>query len=200
MPAERKALTLVAIMRNTLIFISIFVAVFLSYGSLFAQTDSISLYEVKNSIKHTDSLILTDPNHFFKKVIKKETASLKDQKTIIPGYDNTLEKKNGHWYLSTFQRDPGDTIYTISYFDNLEKDFYLIFYYKQNSLIYAKLEYKESDADTAFYKREEFYKSGKLIFTESTQSNLNQPFKKRIDIDLYKQSNKYLQIFLPNNR
>ena len=168
---------------------------------LFAQVDSISVSATNAYIKHIDSLANNvDRQKYITRAIAEGTITQETATTSIVGHDNRIDTTRktitGGWGKYTIENIQGDTAYRIHYHDNLQKNFYLTFYYKDNMLVYSKLEYQENGIGQTFYKKEEYYKNGEIVFTYETKDKIDDTYKRRADINLYKQGNDYFQAFL----
>ncbi|MEO8770130.1 MAG: hypothetical protein ABI402_08600 [Ferruginibacter sp.] len=187
-------------MRYSLFFISaLFISLFPG-NFVFAQVSDTSILKIQSRIKYTDSFIINNPEQFYRRGISGDTDSLIKSKKLIPGYYEGMSEVKGAWSLYTFQKEKGDTIYTISYHDNFLEDFYLTFYFNDNVLLYSKLEYQKHDLDTSFCKREEYYRDGKITLSTHTTGKIDEIYRDKIDTDLFSMGNKYLQVFLKNGK
>lgn len=186
-------------MRQTLKIILSIIMISLSNLSLFAQVDSGLVSATNAYMKHIDSLARNDQRQKFVResisegpitfeIVKK--TNIGDQMTL----DTTIER--GGWGKYTTSNIPDDTVYRIEYHDNIEKNFYLIFYYNKNLLIYSKLDYQEDGIGQTFYKREEYYDKGKIIFVYETKAKIDDKFKERTDINLYNRGSDYCHEFM----
>ncbi len=128
-------------MRHSQPIILIFLVSILFDKPLFAQTDSYSILSINNFIRKTDSLIEKDNNQKFIVIgIAEGEIYKKPLATEIIGDTNRIDpvrsKISGAWSAYSYENPKHDTLYKIEYHDNLEKDFYLTFYYENNKLVF----------------------------------------------------------------
>ena len=160
------------------------------------QVDSSLICITKKKTSEIDSAIINDPGRFMRIRVDNENSGKYDKSLkIFPGKSKDKKK----WYIIDFQTEIGDTVFTINYYDNFDKEFYLTFYYFKNNLIYSKLEYRKDKSLNTFYVREEWYNENRLIrFLESGLLD-NKKYKRKSSIDLLIYGNKYLKVFADIN-
>ena len=173
--------------------------IYVSSYSLFAQVDSGSVSATNAYVRHIDSLAEDDQRQkLVRESISEGPITTAIVTTAIVGgqkkVDTILEK--GGWSKYTIHNMHDDTVYRIEYHDNIKKNFYLIFYYKNNLLVYSKLDYQEDGIGQTFYKKEEYYDGKKIIYVYETKAKIDDNFKDRIDINLYNRGNDYCHEFL----
>ena len=187
-------------MRHIITFIAtIFISTFAS-SSLLAQVDIVAVSKIKAFTKYIDSL--SDNDEGQKYVVKsiaegritKETVS-----TSIVGHNNkvdTIRKtKNGGFGKYTTENIKGDTVYKILYHDNIDKNFYESHYYKDNKLVYSKIDYQEDGIGQTFYYKEEYYKDDKILLTNESSKSIDTVFRQRVTFDLRKKGYEFLAEF-----
>ncbi len=181
------------------IFLS-FISTTLVYLCSFGQTDSHKINFIRTYIKQVDSLI-DNPNkpYFIDNFLEEGKISKEIVTTKVVGHKNkidTLRKKIwGGWSKSNYQNHKADTLFKIEYHDNLQKNFYLTFYYKDNKLIYGKVEYQEDGIGSTFYQREEFFEDNTILLVNETGRTLEDDYKRRVEYSLYKRGQEYFEEF-----
>ncbi len=187
-------------MRHIITFIStIFISTFAS-NSLFAQVDTITISKIDAYTKYIDSLSANDERQNF--VIQHKAEGRISEETVstsIVGHSNkidtTRKTKNGGFGKYTIHNVKGDTVYKILYHDNIDKNFYESFYYKDNNLVYSKIDYQENGIGQTFYYREEYYKDNKILFVNESPKSIETGFRQRVTFDLRKKGNDYFEKF-----
>jgi len=170
-------------------------------NSSIAQQDSSIKSQVSNYISYIDSLInIDDRQNSIIRSIAEGQISQEVVTTQIAGHHNKVDtirnKISGGWSKNTYQNIKGDTAYKIEYHDNLRKNFYLIFFYKDNQLVYSKLEYQENGVGQTFYRKEEYYLNGQLAYSAETPNPIDEVYKRRTDINLHLKGIEYYNEFL----
>ena len=187
-------------MRHIITFIAtIFISTFAS-NSLLAQVDTDAVSKIKAFTKYIDSLSDNDKGQKF--VVKSVAEGRIIQEivsTSIVGHNNkvdTIRKtKNGGFGKYTTQNIKGDTVYKILYHDNIDKNFYETYYYKENKLIYSKIDFQEDGIGHTFYYREEYYKDNEILFVNESPKSIDEAFRQRVTFDLRKKGNDYFEKF-----
>lgn len=192
-------------MQRICLIIPIFGAAILHSNSLSAQTDNHSVSSINTYIKHIDSLAEHDRKQEFVIRAIAEGPASQEIVTTSPskrknGIDTIRKKISGGWGKYTIQNPIGDSVYRIHYHDNLQKNYYLTFYYKNNQLVYSKLDYQENGIGQTFYMREEYYKNDSILHRIETKEEIVDPYKKRAGINLYSKGNEYFREFLKENQ
>jgi hypothetical protein len=191
-------------MRHLIILISTLIFVVCLANPLFGQVDSIRKFYITNYTSRIDSLINKDDKQMtIVKSIAEGQISQETLTTQITGHHNKIDtirnKIYGGWSKSIYQNTKGDTVYKIVYHDNLQKNFYFIFYYEGNLLLLSKLEYQENGIGQTFYKKEEYYLNGQIIYSFETQGKIEEVYKSRADVNLYLKGIEYYKEFLKGN-
>lgn len=187
-------------MRHITLFIStIFISTFAN-NSLLAQVDTVAISKIKAYAKYIDSLSDNDEGQkFVVKSIAEGRTTQEIVSTSIDGHSNkidtTRKTKNGGFGRYTTQNIKGDTVYKILYHDNIDKNFYESYYYKDNKLIYSKIDYREDGLGQTFYYREEYYKDNKILFIDESSKSIDTVFRERVTFDLRKKGNDYFDKF-----
>lgn len=119
--------------------------------------------------------------------------------TKIVGHKNKIDtirtKIWGGWSKSNYQNHNADTLFKVEYHDNLQRNFYLTFYYKDNILLYGKVEYQEDGIGQTFYQREEVYSDTLTLLVKETKKHLEDDYKRRAEYSLYKRGQVYFEDF-----
>ncbi len=187
-------------MRHITIIISILLLLTCFDNSLFGQADRFEELSIDNYTRCVDSVINQDKQVLITRSIAEGQISQETATTKIVGHDNKVDtirnKTYGGWGKYSYANSNGDTVYKIEYHDNLQKNFYLIFYYRNNLLVYSKLDYQENGIGQTFYKKEEYYKNDKVIFAVETKDKIDETYKRRADINLYAKGYDYYKDFL----
>jgi predicted lactoylglutathione lyase len=191
-------------MRHFTITISTIIVTIYLGNSLFAQTDSMRKSYINNYMSHVDSLIDTDDYEKF--VVRSIAEGQISQETLTTQIAGQVKKVDtmrntiyGGWSKYTYQNFKGDTVYKIQYHDNLQKNYYLTFYYKDNLLVFSELT-EENGIGQASYKREEYYLNGQIMYFFETPGKIEDVYKSRIGINLYSRGIEYCNEFLKDNR
>lgn len=154
--------------------------------------DSIKTYKLI-----IDSIINKDENQ--KLVIRHIIEGTLKQQIVIGNSNNretTKETKFGGFGEYTYTNLKGDTVFSIMYHDNIEKNFYERYYYKNNKLVFALIELQEDGIGQSFYKREENYSGDKLLLVKESKNEIGKEYKQRINFDLRKKGDEYLKTYL----
>lgn len=188
-------------MRHFKIIISTLVFICCLSNSSIAQHDSSIKSQINSYINYIDTLINTDDRqNFIIRSIAEGQISQEVVTTQITGHYNKVDtirnKINGGWSKYTYQNIKGDTVYKIDYHDNLRKNLYLTFYYKDNQLVYSKLDYQENGVEQTFYRKEEYYFNGQIAYSIKTPNQIDEEYKRRTDINLYLKGNEYYNEFV----
>lgn len=192
-------------MRHIIPFIATILTLTFTCSSLLAQTDTFAVSKIKVFTKYIDSLSDNDQGQKFV-VMSIEEGKITQEKvsTFIVGHDNkvdTIRKtKNGGFGKYTTQNIKGDTIYKILYHDNIDKNFYESYYYKDNRLVYSKIDYQEDGIGQTFYYREEYYKDDEILFVNESSKSLDTVFRQRVTFDLRKKGKDYFEQFHENRK
>ena len=162
--------------------------------------DTVSILKIKAYTKYIDSLTDNDEGQIF--VIKSITEGEIKQEivlTSIIGHNNQIDTirktKNGVFGTYTTQNLKWDTVFKILYHDNIDKNFYESFYYKDNKLIYSKIDYQEDGIGQTFYYREEFYEDNEILFVNESPKSIDEVFRQRVTFDLRKKGRYYFEKF-----
>jgi len=139
-------------------------------SSLFAQSDSLLVHQIRNYVKYIDSI--NSLNYVQDKGFVKSIAEgvIKRDNKVVGGY--------GIYSLSNLKND---TVFRIEYHDNFGINTYKTYYYQNNKIVYATLEFKNTDEqETTFFRKEEFYNDDKVILKSPEQNP-----KRYIDISSF---------------
>jgi hypothetical protein len=187
-------------MRHIIPFIVIILTSPFASNSLLAQVDTTAISKIKAYTKYIDSLSDNDEGQKFviKSIaegkIKREIVS-----TSIVGHSNRIDtirkEKNGGFGRYTTANLKGDTVYKILYHDNVDKNFYESYYYKDNKLIYSKIDYQEDGIGQTFYYREEYYKDNEILYVNESPKSIDTIFRRRVTFDLRKKGSDYIEKF-----
>ncbi len=187
-------------MRHIIIFIATISISTFACNSLLAQVDTNAVAKIKAFTKYIDSLSDNDEGQKF--VIKSISEGRITQElvsTSIVGHNNkvdTIRKiKNGGFGKYTTQNVKGDTVYKILYHDNIDKNFYESYYYKNNKLVYSKIDYQEDGIGKTFYYREEYYKDNEILFVKESSKSIDSVFRQRVTFNSRLKGNEYFEIF-----
>jgi hypothetical protein len=178
---------------------TIFALTFAS-NSLLAQVDTVAISKIRLYTKYIDSLSDNDEGQkFVIKSIAEGRITQNIASTSIVGHnskvDTIIKVKEGGFGRYTTENIKGDTVYKILYHDNINKNFYETYFYKDNKLVYAKIDYQENGIGQTFYYREEFYKDNELLFVTESKKLIDKAFRQRVTFDLRKKGDEYLKKF-----
>jgi len=167
---------------------------------LLAQVDTNAVSKINAFTKYIDSLSDNDEGQkFIVKSIAEGRITQEIVSTSIVGHNNkvdTIRKtKNGGFGRYTTQNIKGDTVYKILYHDNIDKNFYESYYYKNNRLVYSKIDYQEDGIGQTFYYREEYYKDNEILFVNESSKSIDTVFSQRVTFDLRKKGKDYFEKF-----
>jgi hypothetical protein len=167
---------------------------------LLAQVDTVSILKIKAYTKYIDSLADNDEGQFFViKSIKEGEIKQEIVSTSIIGHNNQIDTirktRNGGFGKYTTENLKGDTVYKIVYHDNIDKNFYESYYYKDNKLIYSKIDYQEDGIGQTFYYREEYYKDNEILFVNESPKSIDTVYRQRVTFDLRKKGGNYFEKF-----
>ena len=162
--------------------------------------DTIEVRRIIAFTKYIDSLSENDDSQkFVVKSISEGTITQEIVKTSIAGHGNkndTIRKtKTGGFGKYTIENINGDTVYKILYHDNIDKNFYETHYYKDNKLVYSKIDYQEDGVGQTFYYKEEFYKNDRIVLTKESTKSIDTIFRQRVSFDLRKKGEDLLTEF-----
>jgi hypothetical protein len=74
----------------------------------------------------------------------------------------------------------GDTILRILYHDNVDKNIYETFYFKNNQLICSKVRLEDNGIGNVLYNGIEYYRAGILMYTKSPPTKAKKKYRARI--------------------
>ncbi len=178
-------------MRHIITFVTTIFISTLASNSLLAQVDTVAILKIRTFTKYIDSLSDNDEGqNFVIKSIAEGRITQEIVSTSIVGHTNKIDTirktKNGGFGRYTTQNIKGDTVYKILYHDNIDKNFYETYYYKENKLVYSKIDYQEDGIGQTFYYREEYYKDNKILFVNESPKSIDEAFRQRVTFDLRK--------------
>ena len=161
-----------------------------AYDSLIHR-DTIAVRNIKAFTKYIDSLTEKDENQkFVVKSISEGTITQEIVTTSIVGHSNKIDTmrktKTGGFGKYTTENIKGDTIYKIIYHDNIDKNFYEIHYYKDNKLVYSKIDYQEDGVGQTFYYKEQYYKDNRILLSNESSKSIDTIYRQRVTFDLQK--------------
>jgi len=168
-----------------------------AYDSLKLK-DTIQVNSIRKYKQYIDSLIDKDDNQsYIVRAIAEGTIKQEVLRTSKVGHtnkvDTTKEIRNGGFGKYTYDNLKGDTIFKILYHDNIDKNFYESFYFRDNKLIFASIRYEENGIGNTFYSRQEYYNNDKLLLVEETKNQIEQVYRQRVSFDLMQKGKDYLQ-------
>ena len=170
-----------------------------AYDSL-PNIDTIAVRKIIAFTKYIDSLSENDDSQkFIVKSISEGKITQEIVNTSIVGHDNkidtTRKTKTGGFGKLTIENIKGDTLYKILYHDNIEKNFYETYYYKDNKLVYSKIDFQENGVGQTFFYKEEFYKDSRIILSNESSKSIDTVFRQRVNFDLRKKGYEYYAEF-----
>jgi len=124
-------------------------------------------------------------SHQTTKVIYNETK----------GKNDTIVKSEIIGGFSKETLTVGDTILRILYHDNVDKNIYETFYFKNNQLICSKIRLEADGIRNVLYNGIEYYRSGILIYTKSPPAKAKKKYRARIMFSWQETGTKYYQEF-----
>ena len=170
-----------------------------AYDSLM-HSDSVAVRNIKAFVKYIDSLSDNDESQkFIIKSISEGTITQETITTSIVGHDNKIDTirktRIGGFGKYTTKNVKGDTVYKILYHDNIDKNFYEIHYYKDNKLVYSKIDYQEDGIGQTFYYKEEYYSDDNVLLVIESSKSIDPVVRQRVNFDLRKKGYEYLAEF-----
>lgn len=168
-----------------------------AYDSL-KPRDTIQVNSIRKYRQYIDSLIENDDKQtYIVRAIAEGTIRQEILRTSKDRHtnkiDTTKEIKNGGFGKYTYCNQKGDTVFKILYHDNIDKNFYESFYFKDNKLIFASIKYEENGMGNTFYSRQEYYNYDNLILAEETKNPIEQVYRQRVSFDLIQKGKDYLK-------
>ncbi|WP_430900948.1 MULTISPECIES: hypothetical protein [unclassified Paraflavitalea] len=174
------------------------------YDSI-SNRDSIEVVNIKKYNIYIDSLIKYDEHYEYimsgieEGKIKRETRRVKTN-TYTDDLDTTIKIKNGGFGKYTYGNRKGDTLYKIYYHDNIDKNYYEYFYFRNNQLVSASIVYEENSSTKVFYSREEYYSESRTLKVEESKKKIATVYRERVSIDLRKKGIRYLSEYKEMNK
>ena len=192
-------------MRTTLIFIVTILSCTFISDSLIAQVDTFSISDIKKYRKFIDSLTENDEKQkFVVQSIAEGRLTQEMTSTSIVGFNSNRDTirtiKAGGFGKYTIRNIRGDTVYRIIYHDNINKNFYETFYYRDNQLVYAKVDYQEDGIGKTFYYKEEYYKNGEVIFVNESKCEIDDVFRQRVNFNFQKKGSDYFKSYKEDSK
>lgn len=169
------------------------------------KRDSIEVLNIKKYKIYIDSLIKYDEHYEYimsgieEGKIKRETRRVKNN-TFTDDLDTTIKIKNGGFGKYTYGNRKGDTLYKIYYHDNIDKNYYEYFYFRNNQLVTASIVYEENSSTKVFYSREEYYSESRTLKIEESKKKIATLYRERVSIDLRKKGIRYLSEYKEMNK
>jgi len=159
-------------------------------NALSAQSKDDQITELKTYLKKVDSLIINDENS--SRIVRTISEGTITSKRARHAKRDTVEESGG-FGIYGFKSVVGDSTFKIVYHDNLTKNFYETYYFKNNELIYAQVEYKDEDKDqTLLYRKEVFYTGRDVLKEVKSGKKLSKPLRARLDFDLFERGTQRL--------
>ena len=183
----------------TLLLIIKFLSAFINVH-LFAQVDSVEVSKIKIYTSIIDSLSENE-NRQQKVVISLREGRITQNSTTTSKDGTKIDSSNktiGGFSYHITQNISGDTVYKICYHDNLDKNYYETFYFKDNKLVLSKIDYQENGVGQTFYFREEYYKESVILSVLDSSKLIDSKYKERVTFDLKNKGYEYLQKFKAN--
>lgn len=174
------------------------------YDSI-SNRDSIEVVNIKKYKIYIDSLIKYDEHYEYimsgieEGKIKRETRRVKTN-TFTDDLDTTIKIKNGGFGKYTYGNRKGDTLYKIYYHDNIDKNYYEYFYFRNNQLVTASIIYEENSSTKVFYSRKEYYSESRTLKVEGSKKKIATVYRERVSIDLRKKGIRYLSEYKEMNK
>jgi hypothetical protein len=137
-----------------------------------------------------------------KKSLSEGTITQQLTKVIFnetEGKNDTITKSGivGGFSLETLTK--GDTILSILYHDNVEKNIYEAFYFRNNQLICSKVRLEDNGIGHVLYNGEEYYLGNQIKYTISPPSKARKRYRARVAFSWRERGNEYYQQFKENN-
>ena len=169
------------------------------------RPETLAVEKIKEFTKYIDSL---SENDEFQELVTISIAEgdITQERitTSITGHGNKIDTirktKFGGFGKYTTQNKKRDTVYKIHYHDNIDKNFYETYYYKDNKLVCSQIEYKEDGGEHTFYFREEFYVDNKVLLINESKKPSEAVHRQRITFDQRKKGYEYFEIFLSDRK
>lgn len=153
---------------------------------LFAQIDTSYVLNIKNYVASIDSINNLDYAKKIGFLNSIEDGVIKGNGEIVGGFG-----------IYTLMNLKEDTAYRIEYNGGIDVNINKVYYYKSNQVVFARVELLEKKE--VFYHREEFYKDGVKVFTETKKGKKASDYTDEADLSLFDDSLKFLNDFKKAN-
>ena len=161
------------------------------------QKETNEINNIKRYKEYIDSMIQFD--EYQKYIVRGNAEGTLKQRIVRVsknGDENsagtTKEVRTGGFGKYTYSNLKGDSLFKIEYHDNIDKNYYEIFYFRNNKLIVAIIDYQENGIGQTFYKKEEFYNEDIILFSKESKNEIEVKYVQRVKINLRKKGNDFL--------
>jgi hypothetical protein len=116
-------------------------------------------------------------------------TSMKGGKKIT---DTSFQMIGGHEteFLYSYK---GDTLFPIIYSDNVPKNIYATYYYRNDTLIYGQVRLEDNTSNfKMLYQGAEYYRNGKICYSERPPINLPDELQGQLHFNWYQKGIEYL--------
>lgn len=173
-------------MQYFLKFISIIILTLCSCNFLLAQVDTSFVLETRMYAKQLDSLNGLSHPQDFGFITSIADGIIKRDDVVVGGF--------GVYTLSNIK---GDTALRIEYHDNLDINIYKTYYFRNNKLIFARVELREEKNNMkSIYRKEEIYEESKIIWVIAQKEKTADRYFDKINFSIYEDGLKFLDDFM----
>lgn len=159
------------------------------------EPDSIKAY-----IKYVDELEDIDNKHVTRSISEGSITRVNALVSKEQPQDTVWQKASGAFSLQTIHNIQADTVYRIQYHDNIDDNFYKIYYYKNNQLVAARISVVINMSGPTLYFKEEHYKDGRITYVSPVTDKLGTDNKGRVYFSIYEDGNDALKKFLNDHK
>ena len=87
----------------------------------------------------------------------------------------------------------GDTVFEISYHDNVDNNIYETYYFQNKQLICSKVEVGGYGLGAPLYRGAEYYRNGKIVYSINPASEAPKEFHDRVGSSWWEKGNEYYE-------
>jgi hypothetical protein len=166
----------------------------------FSQTQNIPINEIERYISFIDSLISIDHSgdKFVTTQIEGTGIEVKTN-NVSHSKIRTLDTIKYGWSRKVISNLSSDTVYKIKYHDNLNANLYLLFYLKDNKLLYSQMDLKKGLTTKILFCKKIYYHEGKAIKIKVSSKKIPVELQRRVKIEMHEVGIKYLNDFFSYN-
>lgn len=178
-------------MIRSAIFPAILILAVCSCHTASAQTDTPAVSEIRHYVGYIDSvseLSYEQRSNLSSSIADGVTKD--DNGNVIGGFG-----------IYTLSNQRFDTAFRIQYHSNVHVNCSKTYYYRDNKLIYARLELRDRETGTRMlYKKEEFYNNSNVVGTKIHSVKEGEQYPAWTSLSLFKDGTAYLANFIKDNK